>query len=158
MPAQRSEGKPRRAGRRRASAFAVTCVRCDLCCNDEVASDREANDVCWCQAGLMMRLREMVQTCLEKAALRSVVCPFDRGAVAVCGLWVPASAPQQIGADRVVVLVAVELQCVDELQGGCRTVDLGESNGSVQCDDRRGVQREQLVIEHEDLRPVGVRV
>ncbi len=71
-----------------------------------------------------------MQACVEKPELRSVVGAFDRGAVGVCGVCLARQAAQQIGADRVVVLVAIQVEFVDEVEGGCRALDLGESDGS----------------------------
>src|SRR5271165_3248845 len=48
------------------------------------------------------------------------------------------------------------LKTVDGRQCHLRTVNLGDRDGPVEGDDRRGVDADELVVEGDDLRPVGV--
>jgi hypothetical protein len=48
------------------------------------------------------------------------------------------------------------LETVDGRQCNLRAVELGGRDGSVEGDDRRGVEADELVVEGDDLRPVGV--
>ena len=68
-----------------------------------------------------------------------------------------ARGAQQIGADGVEQVVALERQGIETASAGAGTVDLGERDGAVQR-RRRGPrgERDQLVVEREDLPPVGV--
>ena len=44
---------------------------------------------------------------------------------------------------------------VDGRQSYLRTVKLGDRDGPVEGDDRGGVEADELVVEGDDLRPVG---
>ena len=48
------------------------------------------------------------------------------------------------------------LKTVDGRQCHLRAVKLGDRDGPVEGDDRGGVEVDELVVEGEDLRPVGV--
>ena len=48
------------------------------------------------------------------------------------------------------------LETVDGRQRHLRAVNLGHRDGPVEGDDRRGVDADELVVEGDDLRPVGV--
>ena len=48
------------------------------------------------------------------------------------------------------------LEAVDGRKCHLRAVELGDRDGSVEGDDRRGVEADELVVEGDDLRPVGV--
>jgi hypothetical protein len=48
------------------------------------------------------------------------------------------------------------LETVDGRQCHLRAVKLGDRDGPVEGDDRRGIEADELVVESEDLRPVGV--
>src|SRR5215469_5448572 len=47
------------------------------------------------------------------------------------------------------------LETVDGRQCHLRAVKLGDRDGPVEGDDRRGVEADELVVEGDDLRPVG---
>src|SRR5918995_991785 len=48
------------------------------------------------------------------------------------------------------------LKTVDGRQGDVRAVKLGDRDRAVEGDDRRGIEADELVVEGDDLRPVGV--
>src|SRR5579872_1512712 len=48
------------------------------------------------------------------------------------------------------------LKTVDGRQCHLRTIKLGDRDGPVEGDDRRGIEADELIIEGDDLRPVGV--
>src|SRR5258707_9971 len=91
----------------------------------------------------------------EGGALGGVVGSIDRRVVCRQCVGVAAQASQQVGADGVVQVVAVEVQRVEEGERGFGSVDLGHGDRTVEGDDRGGVVGQQLVVELHDLRPVG---
>jgi poly(3-hydroxybutyrate) depolymerase len=54
-------------------------------------------------------------------------------------------------------VVAAEWQSVDECEGDPGAVQFGDRDRAVECDDRRRVELGELVVEGDDLPPVGVR-
>ena len=72
------------------------------------------------------------------------------------GLAVAAQPPEQIGSGGVEGVVAVQVQLVHQRERGGRAVDLADGDGAVEGDDRGRGDREQLVVEGDDLRPVGL--
>ena len=75
------------------------------------------------------------------------------------GLLAPAELDQDVAADGVVEVVAVQLggEAVELAQRGGRAGDVVHGDGAVEPDDRRRRVRQQQVVQREDLRPVGVR-
>ena len=69
----------------------------------------------------------------------------------------PAQPAQEVGPRRVVRVVPVEVEAVDDRQSGRRSLDLGQRDGPVERDDGGGGHGVQLVVEGEHLAPVGVR-
>ena len=69
-----------------------------------------------------------------------------------------AQPAQQVGAGRMVGVIAGQrvLETVDGRQCHLRAVELGDRDGPVEGDDRRGVEADELVVEGDDLPPVGV--
>ena len=67
-------------------------------------------------------------------------------------LLAAAKPPEQVGASRVVGVVAAQLvlQAVDGRQRHLRAVELGDRDGPVEGDYRRAVEADELVIEGED--------
>ena len=53
-------------------------------------------------------------------------------------------------------VVARERQPVYKREGDLRAVEFRDRNGAVECDDRRGVEPGQLIVQRDHLRPVGV--
>ncbi len=92
-------------------------------------------------------------------ALGRVAGLGDRGLVGGPGLGGPAQPPEQVGADGVEQVVPAQVgrgQAVDQIEGHRRAVDLGHRDGAVECDHRAWRDREQLVVQPQDLVPVGV--
>ena len=84
----------------------------------------------------------------------------DRGVVRDNGFGVATGAGEQVGARGVVGLVVGESLVVDLVEGGeagIGTVELGDRDGAVEIDDRAGSQLGELVVERDDLCPVGRR-
>ena len=90
-------------------------------------------------------------------ALASVLGAGDRAVEGRARLVSAARAKQQLGADDVpaVVLLKRERKPVDDCERGVRPVDLGHGDRPVECDDRRGIEGEEVVVELHDLPPVG---
>src|SRR5580704_16667575 len=74
----------------------------------------------------------------------------------------PAEPGQQVGPDRVQILVAgqsaVGVEPLDLGQRRLRAVGHRQRHGAVQRDDRRRPHREQPVVQLDELRPVGLVV
>src|SRR5215211_832396 len=81
-------------------------------------------------------LTERPTTALQEVALGRVLGAGDRGLVRQRRLGVAAEASQEIGADGVEEVVAVEVEAVDERERRVGPVDLGHRDGAVQRDDR----------------------
>ena len=67
-----------------------------------------------------------------------------------------AEPAEQISSRGVVRVVAVQLKRVHDRERGGRAVDLADRDGAVEGHDRGRSDREQLVVEGDDLRPVGL--
>src|SRR5712691_3427247 len=72
------------------------------------------------------------------------------------GLAVSAEPPEQIGSGGVEGLVVVQVQFVDQSERCRGALNLADRDGSVEGNDRRGGDRKQLVVQGDDLRPVGL--
>ena len=64
---------------------------------------------------------------------------------------------QEVGPDGVEEVVRLEGQPVEGREPGFGALDLGDGDGSVEGDDRRRVEVDQLVVEGQDLAPVRLR-
>lgn len=73
-------------------------------------------------------------------------------------LLTAAQPAQQVGAGRMVGVIAGQLvlKTVGRRQCHLRAVKLGDRDGPIEGDDRRGVEADELVVEGNDLRPVRV--
>ena len=93
---------------------------------------------------------------------RGVVGERQRGRERVHRLGVPAEAVQQVGLRGRQVAVAgeppVALERLDVRQRRRRAVDHRDRDGAVERDHRRRPHPQQLVVQRQDLRPVGVVV
>jgi hypothetical protein len=69
---------------------------------------------------------------------------------------VAAEAAEQVGPDRVEQVVAVQLQAVHQGERGGRALDLGHRDGPVEGHHRARGHGQELVVEGDDLPPVGV--
>jgi len=71
-------------------------------------------------------------------------------------LLAPAQPAQQLGAGGVERVVPLQRQTVNLCQRDLRAVELGDRDQPFEPHDRRGVEADQLIVERDDLRPVGV--
>src|SRR5215207_11045809 len=72
------------------------------------------------------------------------------------GLAVPAQPPKPTGSRGVERMVVVQVQLVHQGQRSSGALHLADGDGTVEGHDRRGRDRKQLVVEGDDLRPVGL--
>src|SRR5437870_1337505 len=79
-------------------------------------------------------------------------CPLIGG----CSLVGPAEPPEEIRSGGVEWVVVAKVQLVYQAQCRSRALHLADGDGPVEGNDRRGGDRKQLVIEGDDLRPVGL--
>ena len=70
-------------------------------------------------------------------------------------LVVAVEANEQLGAGGVEQVIGVEVEGVDDGERRRRTFDLGEGDRAVERDDGVRGDREELVVELENLAPVG---
>src|SRR5919204_3567029 len=79
----------------------------------------------------------------------------DRALVGGRGLAVAAQPLQQISARGVECVVIVQAQPVDQSECSRGTLQFTDCDGAIECDDRRGGNCKQSVIQSHDLGPVG---
>src|SRR6266849_8425238 len=72
------------------------------------------------------------------------------------GLAVSVQPTKQIGSRGVERVVVVQVQLVDQSERGSGALHLADGDRAVECDDRCWGYREQVVVEVDDLRPVGL--
>jgi hypothetical protein len=107
--------------------------------------------------GFPRALPQLVAAACQVGDLRGVARQLDGFVVGRARLLAAAQPAQQVGAGRVVGVIAGQLvlKTVDGRQCHLRAVNLGDRDGPVEGDDRRGVEAGELVVEGDDLRPVG---
>ena len=76
--------------------------------------------------------------------------------VRVRGLTIPAQSREKVGPCGVKRVVVVQRQRVDQGQPGSRALHLSDGDRAIQRHDGGRRDREQLVVEGDDLRPVGL--
>src|SRR5438309_8479808 len=96
----------------------------------------------------------LAQTTTKELALCSIVGEGKRPLVGERGLSVACAPAEQVGADRVIEVVALEVQRVHQAEGGVRTLHLGEGHRAIQLYHRARGHDHELVVELEDLPPV----
>ena len=103
-------------------------------------------------------LPQLVAAACQVGDLGGVARQLDGFVVRRAGLLTAAQPAQQVGVGRMVGVIAGQLvlKTDDGRQCHFRAVKLGHRDGPVEGDDRRGVEADELVVEREDLRPVGV--
>src|SRR5205823_6183022 len=79
-------------------------------------------------------------------------CPLVGGR----GLVVSAQPAKQVGSRGVERVVVVQVQLVHQSKRRSGALHLADGDGAVEGYDRRGGDRKQLVVEGDDLRPVGL--
>src|SRR5215467_14451196 len=103
-------------------------------------------------------LPELVAAACQEGDLGGVARQLDGFVVRRARLLTAAQSAQQVGACRMVGVVVGQrvLEMFDGRQCHRRAVELGDRDGPVEGDDRGGVEADELVVEGDDLRPVGV--
>src|SRR5438105_701748 len=94
---------------------------------------------------------------LEKIPLGVRWCQGGGARVGGSGVGVPAEPPEEIGSRRVERVVIIEAQLVYQRQSRARAVHLADGDRAVEGHDRRRIDRQELVIQRHDLRPIGFR-
>src|SRR5207248_2709522 len=72
------------------------------------------------------------------------------------GLAMPAESLKQIRPRGVEGEVPLQVQLIHQNERGSGPAQLTDGNGAVEGDDRGGSDRKQVVVQGDDLRPVGV--
>ena len=93
----------------------------------------------------------------RKSLLGGVFRQGDRARVRRGCFRRAAQASQEVGADGVKKVVHRDLCGIDEAQRRFRSLDFRHRDGAVQRDDRVRVELQEMVVESNDLRPVGGR-
>src|SRR5258707_3520929 len=108
--------------------------------------------------GFAGALPQLVAAACQVGDLGGVARQLDGFVVRRARLLTAAQPAQQVGAGRMVGVISGQLvlETVDGRQRHFRAVKLGDRDGPVEGDDRRGVEVDELVVEGEDLGPVGV--
>src|ERR1700722_16834919 len=103
-------------------------------------------------------LPQLVAAAGQVGDLAGVARQLDGLVVRRARLLTAAQPAQQVGAGAMVGVIAGQLvlQTVDDRQRPLRAVELGDRDGPVEGDDRRGIDADELVVEGDDLGPVGV--
>src|SRR3954470_24882889 len=91
------------------------------------------------------------QRSLEKPTFGAVLRPRDRLLVRAGSLDAAIQAAEQVGADRVMKVVVVQPQTIDDCQRGGRPRGLGNRHGAVQGHDLARRASHQLIVELQDL-------
>ena len=91
---------------------------------------------------------------MQESALDRVVGAADRGLVRRRGVGGAACAPEQVSADRVKQAVVSQIEAVDHVEGRAGALHLRERHGAVQGDDGAWRERQELVVELQDLAPI----
>jgi len=81
------------------------------------------------------------EAALQEAAVGVRGHELQRSLVRRLGVGFAAEAAQELGSGRVEVVVAVELEAVDEGERRLRVAGLGDRGGLIQLDDREPVRR-----------------
>jgi hypothetical protein len=82
---------------------------------------------------------------LQEVALARVVRAGDCRQVGRRRFVVPANAPEQVGADRVEKVIALEIEAVEESERRIRPFDLCHGNRAVEGHDRAWRDRQELI-------------
>src|SRR5262249_57108240 len=94
----------------------------------------------------------------EVGRLGGVARQRDRLVVCRARRLTAAQPAQQVGAGRMVSVISGQRvrETVDGRERHPRAVELGDRDRAVEGDDRRRVEADELVVEGDDLRPIGV--
>src|SRR6266511_5299200 len=97
---------------------------------------------------------ELCPPALEKEPLGVRVYEVERAVVGRAGVVDSVEPAQQLCAGRVEIVVAVELEALDQGERGLDLAGFGDGDGPVQLDDRRAGEAGELAVQRRDLRPV----
>lgn len=64
-------------------------------------------------------------------------------------------ALQQVGANRVIDVIALQGQIVERTQCGSGPMNLGDCRRSIHCHNQRRLMHEQCIVKLQDLRPIA---
>ena len=92
----------------------------------------------------------------EEGTLRAVGGPRERGIIGG-GVRGPAEPAEQVRPGRVEQVVPVQVQLIEQAERGARPVYLSHRDAAVERHYRRRRDHRELVIQREDLPPVGAR-
>src|SRR5829696_10560237 len=99
---------------------------------------------------------ERAAAAVEERALGGVLGAGDRRVVRGSRLAVTSEPSQQVRSDRVLEMMAVERERVDEREAGLRAVQLRDCDGAVERHDGARRDSEVEVVQRDDLPPVGL--
>src|SRR5215469_5724657 len=93
-------------------------------------------------------LPQLVAAACQVSDLGSITCQLDGFVVRRTRLLSAAQPAQQVGSGRMVGMIAGQrvVKTVDNRQRHLGAVKLGERDGPVEGDDRRGVEADELVV------------
>src|SRR5947207_5793696 len=99
-------------------------------------------------------LPKLFEAALEEPALRRCAGELQGAAVRTSRLVGSSEPAQQLGARRMVVAVPLEIEPIDDLEGGLGALRLGDRDGAVELGDRRPRDPGELAIYGCELGPV----
>jgi hypothetical protein len=102
-------------------------------------------------SGSPVELREPL---LEEAPLGVRVNELERARVGRAGVFDAIEPAQQVRADRVQVMVLLELEALDQSERGLDLARFGDRGSLVELDDGRAGEAGELAVQSGDLRPV----
>ena len=98
--------------------------------------------------------RELRPALLEEAALRIGVDELERAVVGVPRLVLASQPAKELGARRVQVVVAIEVETIGQDERGLGVPGLGQRGGAIELDDLRAGDLRELAVERGDPSPV----
>src|SRR5439155_8211860 len=120
-----------------------------------------ALNTCRCRDTISLgdAVRSSARTSAPEPEERPLGVRRSQGGCAVVGgrgLAVSAQPTKKVGSGGVERVVVVEVQLVHQSERCRRALDLGDGDGAVEGHHRRGGDRDQLVVQGDYLRPVGL--
>ena len=103
------------------------------------------------------RSAERLKSALKELALSRVLGSRDRGVVRQRCFGVAPQSSEQVGADRMEQVVATKVEAINEGERSIGTLNLRDRDCAIERHDRARRQRQELVVQLQDLPPVGVR-
>src|SRR4249920_1088491 len=100
-------------------------------------------------------LTDFCHAATQEATLVFAARKLERTLVLQARLLCPAYAAEQVSARRVEVLVAVQVELIDEGETRLGAVRVCNRDRPVQLDDGGAGQERELAVQRRDLRPVA---